>query len=66
MTIGAVSRHAGIAITDANEVCMVIVWLDADGFETDDLTQAVFAIGELPDKRWFMADLREFDTAGVQ
>ena len=66
MTVGAISRQAGIAITDTNEVCRVSVWLDADGFETDDVTQAVFAIGELPDKRWFMADLREYEVSGVQ
>jgi hypothetical protein len=66
VTIGAISRCTGVAITDANEICRVSVWLDGDGFETDDLTLAVFAIGELPDKRWFMADLREFDMSGVQ
>lgn len=66
MTIGAVSRTSGIAITDANEVCTVSVWLAADGFETDDVTEAVFAIGELPDGRWFMADLREYERSEVQ
>jgi hypothetical protein len=63
--IEAVSRANAIAITDRDEVCAVTVWLDAAGCETDDVESATFAVGELPDGRWFLADLREYEQASI-
>jgi hypothetical protein len=62
-TIEVASRSNRLAITNRDEVCAISKFLDDLGEETDDPAEAIFAIGELPDGRWFLVDLREYEAA---
>lgn len=49
------------ALTSDDTICRVETFLDEHGDEVDDPIVAVVAIGQLPDERWFTADMRCFE-----
>lgn len=62
MSVIAINRAQGLAVTDADAVCPVSTWLDADGDETADAEAAVVAVVALPNGKWAAVDLREFEA----
>lgn len=58
--IVSINRSQRLALTDNNDICAIDTFLDEHGDEVDNLDLAVVAIGQLPDSRWFMVDMRDF------
>lgn len=57
----AVNRGDRLAITSADIIGSIKVWLDDEGDETDDAGVAVVAIVQWPDGSWSPVDLRDFE-----
>lgn len=61
MNVEVVNLTKRLALLDDGRSCRVDTLLDADGDETDEPRDAVVAILALPDGRWGVIDLRDFE-----
>ena len=58
--VDAISRESRLAVLDTGEVIDLTAFLDADGDEIDDPTDAVFAIACIPGIGFLCVDLRNY------
>ncbi len=63
--IVAVNVSGRIALTEADDVCAIETFIDADGEETGDPDAAAFAVGQLPAGLWFCIDLSCYQSVEV-
>ena len=61
VTVDAISRTRRIAILEDGAIVPLGLFLDRDGDETDEIDAAVIAIAALPDGRWIVIDLADFE-----
>lgn len=57
----ALNRGERLALTNADIIGGIEVWLDDEGDETDDAAAAVVAIVRWPDGSWSPVDVWDFD-----
>lgn len=58
----AISRKLGTVIIDDGTELPMQNFIDRFGEDTEDAYEAVSAIAPLPDGRWFVIDLTQFET----
>lgn len=54
-----------MAVTDDDVILWFDMMLDADGDETDDIDEALVAIAQHPDGKWWTIDLTAFENGEV-
>lgn len=62
MRIMAINRKREIAMTENGVQLKMQNFVDRFGDDIDDAFEAVSAIAQLPDGRWIVIDLEEFET----
>lgn len=60
--ITAINRTEACSILDTGQIVHFSVMLDAEGNETDDVSDCTVAVAPLPDGRWVVVDMSEFET----
>lgn len=58
----AINREQGSVILDCGCMVQMQNFVDRFGDDADDASEAVSAIAPLPDGRWLVIDLTEFET----
>ena len=61
----AINRIDLSALTDDGSVCPITNLLDADGDQTDDVSEAVVAIVRVAIDEWHVVILSDYETAQV-
>lgn len=63
--IAAINREDLIAITDDGIVGTITNLFDANGDDTDDISEAVSAVVRISDDEWFVVALADYETVQV-
>ena len=61
----AINRARRMALTDDDAVLRLEILLDEDGDETDDIDDALVAIAQHPNGKWWAIDLTAFEEQQV-
>lgn len=65
LDVVAVNRKTAHAVLDDDTIVEFVSMYDAFGSETDDFSEAVSAIAELPGGKWIAIDLTCFEQVSV-
>lgn len=60
--ISAINRQGGYMLTETNDIIPVDVWLDKDGNKTNESSEAMIAIGNLPGGGVITVYLGDYET----
>jgi hypothetical protein len=65
MQVSAINRTDGSAILDTGEIVHFSLMFDAEGNETDDVSECVCAVAPLPNGDWVVIDFSEFEQVSA-
>lgn len=58
----AINRTRGLVFYDDGSMAEMQYFVDRFGDETDDILEAISAVAPMPDGRWAVIDLTQFET----
>lgn len=65
MQVSAINRSDCSAILDTGQIVHFSLMFDAEGNETDDVSECVCAVAPLPNGDWAVIDFSEFEQVSV-